>query len=326
MARICLPGSCLLFLLCSTVGFAFQTPNLKPARSRIQRAPETAADAESHLRIDSSLVLIPVHVTTPAGNSVTSLAKENFRLFEDGVEQKITHFAQEDGPISIGLVFDSSGSMNNKMRQTADAAAAFFKTANPQDEFFLVEFNEHAKLTIGFTPDSESIYRRITHTKPFGRTSLLDAIHVALGEMKHARNLRKALVILSDGGDNRSRYTVPAIRNAMLESDLQMYAMGIFEQDPTRLHTAEEERGPRLLGDLTEQTGGQLYTLNQPDELAAISERISSQLRSQYVIGYSSNNLQRDGKYRHVKLVLKNPDDLPELKADFRRGYYAPFE
>ena len=130
------------------------------------------------------------------------MTRDDFRLFEDGVEQRITHFGQDDAPISIGLVFDTSGSMHDKMRKASEAAAAFFKTANAEDEFFLVEFGDRPRLAVPFTVDSREVYRRIAGLRPFGRTSLLDAIHMALAQMKSARNSRKALVIFSDGGAN----------------------------------------------------------------------------------------------------------------------------
>src|SRR5690349_3812369 len=189
---------------------------------RAAREPARRSDAvpRADIRVDSSLVLIPAHVTTAGGTSVTTLTKENFHLFEDGVEQNITTFAKDDAPISIGLLFDASGSMQKKMQKSSEAAAAFFKTANSEVEFFLVEFNERPKLSVPFTPDSGEIYKRISHTRPFARTSLLDAIHMAMEQMKFARNLRKAIVILSDGGDNSSRYTVRQIKSAMLESDV----------------------------------------------------------------------------------------------------------
>jgi VWFA-related protein len=308
------------FLLCST-GLAFQS-----------RFADTAASGDliniprARLRVDSALVLIPVHVTTPAGVSVTNLTKENFQLFEDNVEQKITHFAKDDAPISIGLLFDASGSMHNKMRQASEAAAEFFKTANAEDEFFLVEFNERPKLTVPFTPDSDEIYQRITHTRPFGRTSLLDALHMALLEMKHARNLRKAIVVLSDGGDNRSRYTAHEIKNAMLESDVQVYAMGIFEHGDPRKRTPEEQNGPHLLDELAEQSGGRLCTVDNLDDLSSISARIGNELRNQYQLGYSSSNDARDGKFRRVKLKLTAPPETPNLKTYYRQGYHAPAE
>jgi Ca-activated chloride channel homolog len=245
--------------LCSA-GLAYQTssddvPVIITPRIRFDAASATPNYPRTRLRVDSALVQIPVHVTTAAGASVTGLRQDNFRIFEDNVEQKIAHFSMEDAPISIGLLYDTSGSMQNKMRQASEAAAAFFKTANPEDEFFLVQFSDRPKLVIPFTPDSDNLYWRIVRTRPFGRTSLLDAIHLALLQMKNARNLRKAIVILSDGGDNHSRYTARAIKTAMLESDVQLYAMGIFDPEELRKRTTEEQNGPELLGELADQSG-----------------------------------------------------------------------
>ena len=279
---------------------------------------------EARLRIDSALVLIPVHVTTGEGASVTNLNKGNFEIFEDGVEQRITNFSEDDAPISVGLVFDTSGSMTDKIRKSSKAAATFMKTANPGDEFFLVEFNDRPKLTVPFTPDSDSIFRRISHTRPFGRTSLLDAIHLAMVQMKNAHNLRRAIVIVSDGGDNRSRFTAGEIKEAMIESDVQLYAMGIFDEDMHK-HPVEEQLGPKLLEALAEQTGGEMYTVKKVDELQAVSERISRELRSEYLLGYSPSDAERDGKYRRVKVKLNAPD-LPNLRTYFRHGYYAPVQ
>jgi Ca-activated chloride channel homolog len=318
-----LAAACLL----GSLGFAQQTPSdTISARMAPEALSLSIGAPHSRLRVDSTLVLIPVHVTTPSGTSVTNLNLEHFRLFEDNAEQKVTHFAKDDAPISIGLVFDTSGSMHNKIRKSSEAAATFFKTANAEDEFFLVEFNEHPKLTVPFTPDSLEIYRRIAHIHPFGRTSLLDAIHLALVQMKGAHNLRKAIVILSDGGDNRSRFTVSEVKNAMLESDVQMYAMGIFDPEEIRRKTSEEEKGPKLLESLAEQTGGRLYYVDNLDDLATISARIGNELRNQYLLGYSSTNSSRDGKFRRVRVNLSAPPDMPNLRSYYRHGYYAPSE
>ena len=323
--QVSLAATC---VICS-IGFAQQTPSETVSLMRRLgpgALPLSMGAPRPHLRVDSTLVLIPAHVTTAAGTSVTNLTPEHFRLFEDNAEQKITHFAKDDAPISIGLVFDSSGSMHNKIRKSSEAAATFFKTANAEDEFFLVEFNDHPRLTVSFTPDSDEIYRRIAHIRPFGRTSLLDAIHLALGQMKGARNLRKAIVILSDGGDNRSRYSASEVKNAMLESDVQMYAMGIFDPEEIRRKTSEEEKGPKLLDELAENTGGRLYYVENLDDLTTISARIGNELRNQYLLGYSPTNASRDGKFRRVRVNLSSPPDLPNLRTYYRHGYYAPAE
>jgi Ca-activated chloride channel family protein len=276
------------------------------------------------LRVDVPLVLIPVHVPTPLGASVNNLNKTNFRIYEDTVEQTITHFASEDAPLSIGLLFDASGSMRNKMRQSSEAAAAFFKTANREDEFFLIEFNERAKLSVPFTQNSDALYDRIVRTKPMGRTSLLDAVHLAMKQMKNAKNPRKAIVILSDGGDNCSRYTESEIKSAMREADVQVYAMGIFEPpDNSRKLTREEQNGPRLLDELAEETGGRHFPVQDLNDLPAVCARIGNELRNQYLLGYAPLNEMRDGKYRHVTVIIAPPPDMPPLRAHHRQGYFA---
>jgi Ca-activated chloride channel homolog len=322
-----LPASLAVACILCPLAFEQQFPSDTVAARIAPESSSISLDApHSRLRVDSNLVMIPVHVTTPAGTSVTNLNLEHFRLFEDNAEQKVTHFAKDDAPISIGLVFDTSGSMHNKIRKSSEAAATFFKTANTDDEFFLVEFNEHPKLTVSFTPDSGEIYRRLAHVHPFGRTSLLDAINLALGQMKNAHNIRKAIVILSDGGDNRSRFTVSEVKNAMRETDVQMYAMGIFDPEEIRRKVSEEEKGPKLLNELAEQTGGRLYSVDNLEDLAAISARIGNELRNQYLLGYAPTNSSRDGKFRRVRVNLSAPPDMPNLKTYYRHGYIAPSE
>jgi Ca-activated chloride channel homolog len=291
----------------------------------VPRARPTAEAADTHaasIRVDSSLVLIPVHVTTPLGATVTNLARENFQLFEENTPQTITLFANDDAPMSIGLLFDASGSMKNKKQKVSQAAASFFKTANQEDEFFLVQFNDRAKLVVPFTPDVDELYSRIAGVRPFGRTALLDGIHMGLQHMKKARNLRKALVILSDGGDNWSRHNVREVKNALLESDVQVYAMGIFDPDSASHSAREEREGPILLDNLTGQTGGLLYRVNNIDDLPAISTRISRELRTQYLLGYSPTHPARDGKYRRVQVKLAVPKEMAGLRAYYRPGYY----
>jgi Ca-activated chloride channel family protein len=303
------------FLAAGSLALAFQIDGpISPRARETMRETMPVAD----LRVDVPLVLIPVHVTTPLGSSVIDLKPEQFKLFEDGVEQKITHFASEDAPISIGMLFDSSGSMRNKMRKSSEAAAAFFRTANAQDEFFLVEFNERPKLLVPFTPNSSEIYNRIVHTKPVGRTSLLDAIHVAMDQMKHAKHLRKAIVIFSDGGDNRSRYTENEIKTAMREADVQVYAMGIFDPEDVPRRTPEERNGPKLLAELAEETGGRHFPVRNLDDLPSVCEKIGTELRNQYMLGYAPAASEDDSSYRHVKVVVD-----PPLRAHHRPGYYG---
>jgi len=186
-----------------------------------------------------------------------------------------------------------------------------------------VEFSDRPKLAVPFTADSQQVYRRIAGLRPFGRTSLLDAIHLALAQMKGARNSRKALVIFSDGGDNRSRQTAGQIKNALAESDIQLYAMGIFDPAGSPKHTLEERDGPQLLDELAARTGGHHYPVNNLDELPAISARISKELRTEYVLGYSPAGAAHDGKYHRVRVTLAAPE---QMHAYYRQGYYAPVQ
>jgi Ca-activated chloride channel family protein len=298
---------------------AAQIPAVITPRPSRTAAPSVASPGT--LRIDSSLVVIPAWVTTASGASVTSLTKENFHLTEDNVEKPIDYFIKDDAPLSVGLLFDTSGSMKSKMDKASESVAAFFKTANTEDEFFLVEFNERAKLTIPFTPDAGAISSRISRAKPFGRTSLFDSIELALKHMKKASHQRKALVIVSDGGDNWSWHTASQIRSALLESDVQLYAMGIF--DPVLEKTPVENRhGPALLDELATQTGGRHYPVDNLNDLPAISEKIGLDLRNEYLLGYYADN-SRDGKYHHVKVNVTAPEGMPGLRANYRRGYFA---
>jgi len=316
------------FLACSPC-WAFQASGVDTAISILPHFRPAVSTGQTlfpraDIRVDSALVLVPAQVTNILGVPITDLHKEDFKVFEDGVEQHITNFSLEDAPLSIGLLYDVSGSMRNKIKKSTEAAAAFFKTSNPQDEFFLIEFSDRPKLTVPFTSDPDEVYDRIAHVKPFGRTSLLDAIHMAMGQMKHARNTRKALVIVSDGGDNRSRHTEREIKSAMLESDVQVYAMGIFDPEDEPKHTVEEKNGPQLLEELADLTGGREYPIASLDDLPSISARIGNQLRNQYLLGYTPVNPERDGKYRTIHLTLNPNREALNVRVYYRHGYYAP--
>jgi Ca-activated chloride channel homolog len=276
------------------------------------------------LRVNKTMVLVNVTVTDPLNRFVTGLEKEHFRLFEDKVEQEISQFSSEDAPISIGLVFDTSGSMGPKLQKSRQAAAEFFKTANPADEFFLVQFNDRPELSVPFTIDTDKIQSALTFTQSKGRTSLLDSVYLAMNEMKHAKNPRKALLIISDGGDNSSRYTETEIKSRVREADVQIFAIGIFESMSSRGRTPEEASGPGLLNELAEQTGGREYPVENVAELPDIAAKIGVELRNEYMLGYTPKNRERDGKYRRVQVKLNQPRGLPPLKAYFRLGYYAP--
>ena len=291
---------------------------------RAKPAAPGAAGPRANIRVDSTLVLIPVTVTDPLNRFVTGLEKENFKVFEDKKEQTVQQFSSEDAPLSVGLVFDASGSMGRKLEKSRQAVAQFFKTANPEDEFFLVQFNDTAELINAFTTSLEEIQNKLTFTQSKGRTALLDAIYLALHTMKKAKNPRKALLVISDGGDNNSRYTENEIKNLVREADVQIYAIGIYEPVGARGRTAEELAGPGLLTEIAEQTGGRQYAVENLNELPDIAAKIGIELRNQYILGYTPQNQDRDGRYRRVQVKLVQPKGLPPLRAFWRMGYYAP--
>jgi Ca-activated chloride channel homolog len=289
-------------------------------------APKTPLPqkARGHvLRQETDLVLVNASVTDPYGRLVTGLEQDNFRVFEDGTEQEVVHFSSEDVPISIGVIFDMSGSMADKFEKSRLAAVQFFKTANPQDEFFLVDFNDRAELVSPFTDSVEDLQNRLMFTSAKGRTALFDAIYLGLSQMKSARNTKRALLIISDGGDNHSRYNEQDIRNFLKEADVQLYAIGIYEPAGS-CPTPEECQGPSLLSEMTEMTGGRTFRVNDLNELPDIATKISMELRNQYVLGYRPSNRAKDGKWRKIKVRLRPPKGLPPLTVYARTGYYAP--
>jgi Ca-activated chloride channel family protein len=322
----------MLVLAASIPAFAADRPrddtkvNIEP---RVKPTAEKETDAiperrQGRIRIDTTLVQVNVTVTDPLNRFVTGLEKEHFRLFEDKVEQKIAQFSAEDAPLSVGIVFDTSGSMGSKLQKSREAVAQFFKTANPEDEFFLIEFNDRPQLIVPFTTNTDEVQNQLTFTQSKGRTALLDGIYMSMNNMKKAHNPRKAILIISDGGDNSSRYTESEIKNAVREADVQVYAIGIFEPMGSRGRTTEEMAGPGLLSEIAEQTGGRHFPVENLSELPDIAAKIGIELRNQYVLYYSPKNQERDGKYRHVNVKLIQPRGLPPLKAFFRLGYYAP--
>jgi Ca-activated chloride channel homolog len=283
--------------------------------------PETNQPAVIKMNVD--MTLVNVSVTDSYSNSVTWLNKENFKVYEDGVEQEISAFSSEDVPISIGLIFDMSGSMASKFDKTRQAALQFMRTANPHDEFFLVRFNDRAELTNKFTSSIEELESRVMFTAAGGRTALLDAVYLGLDQMRNARNGRRALLIISDGGDNHSRYNEEDIRNALKESDCQLYAMGIF--DGHRIGRKSQERyGWSLLSELVETTGGRLFPVSKLSDLPDIASKIGMELRNQYVVGYKPRDTRH--KWRKIKVKLNVPKGLPPVKVYAKMGYYAPTE
>jgi Ca-activated chloride channel homolog len=277
-----------------------------------------------NLRVDTTLVLIPVSVTDSSNRFVLGLEKTNFSLLEDGVEQKISQFAGEEAPLSIGLLVDTSGSMAERLDISRRAVAEFMKTMNSQDEAFLIEFADEAKLVCHFTNRASEIDTKVASLETQGLTALLDAVHLGLDEMSKAKNPRKALLIISDGGDNNSKYNENEIKDLVREAGVQIYSMGVFAPFGALRLGAAELSGPALLTELSEQTGGRAYPARSFGALPSIARNIGIELRNQYLLAYVPVNHEKDGKYRKVVVTVSPPAGLSSLKARWRQGYYAP--
>lgn len=336
--------SAVIPLILLALGFTFCTPRARaqedplnnvhveppPPKPDPNAAPlplegEAAMTARRNerIRVDVNLVLVPLIVTDPMDRLVTGLEKENFFLYESNKLQTIKTFSQEDAPVSIGIIFDLSGSMANKVIRARDSILQFMHTANPQDEFFVIGFNDRPELIEDFTSSPQDIEARLATIHAEHRTALLDAIYFGLSKMKQAKYERRALLIVSDGGDNRSRYTENEVRSTVREANVQIYSIGIF--DPYAA-TTEERLGPMLLNDICSETGGRLFRVDDIAEMGDIAEKISAELRNEYVLGYRPDDERKDGKWRKVKVKLVPPPGLPQLTVHARTGYYAPLQ
>ena len=271
--------------------------------------------------VNADLVLVPLTVTDPQNRLVTGLERDNFQLYDSNTMQTIKSFATEDAPLSIGIVFDLSGSMQSKFVRARKALSEFLRTCNPQDEFFVVGFNDRPAILVDYTSDVEDVEARMVMLRPENRTALIDAMYLGVNKLRDAKYSRKALLVVSDGGDNRSRYTQGELNRAVRESEVQIYSIGIFD---TYAPTLEEQNGPQLLNELSEATGGRLFQVRDVQDLSDIAERISEELRNEYVLGYTPTDRRHNGVWRKLNVRLLPPPGLPDLTVHNREGYYAP--
>ena len=274
-------------------------------------APKRGAARHSNMRVDVRMILVPVTVTDPWDRSVMNLPAESFRLYENNVEQKIVSLFREEGPVSVGFIFDASASMKKRMDRSIAAIQQFLNNTARGDEYFLIKFADRASLVQGFTSDPADITGQLSSIQPDGWTALLDAIYLGVQQMKSARHARRALFVLTDGGDNSSRYTESEMINLIRESDVRVYAIGLFER-------------PHFLERIAAESGGKAYLAHNLKDLPETVDRLSDELRNQYVLGYYSNNPENDGKYRKLKVALKPFFPPKPLNVVWRHGYYAP--
>jgi len=324
----------LLFCLAgipSILIFAASSPDDLQTTQQAEILPSTAVNIRLRsltpgtrpIQVDVHMVVVGVTVTDHDGRVITGLNKSNFKIYDERVPQQIATFSSADVPASVGLILDSSASMADKVERSREAAFEFFKTSNIDDEFMLVAFNDRPQLLLGFTSKPEALEASLASLETRGRTALLDAIYLGLNEMRRAHTRRKALVVISDGIDNQSRYTEKEIVDALRESDTQLYAIGILGPAAFRWMPGEKS-GPALLSRLAKLSGGNMFPARRASELPGIAQKLSLELRSQYEIGYKPSNLVRDGRWRQIKLEVDPPETLPGLQVYSRAGYYAP--
>ncbi len=299
------------------------TPRSTPVESP-SRSSDLSISAR-RVRVDVDLVLVPATVTDRMNRPIIDLQKENFGLFEDDTQQQIRYFTAEDEPISVGLILDVSKSMSNKFEMERAAVAEFFKNANPEDDYFVISLANRPKLIADTTQSLDDIQRQLAMVIPDGNTALLDGIYMGLAKLRGARYQRRALLIISDGGDNHSHYTAKETKSLVQESDVLVYSIGIFDSLPVPVFkTIEEKLGERLLIDLTEASGGRTIAADKREKVPGVAAAISRELRQQYVLGYRSNNTIRNGKWRKIKVQVSSAEGDSPLHAYYKRGYLAP--
>jgi Ca-activated chloride channel homolog len=267
-------------------------------------------------RVGVETVFLKVSVTDPLSRYVTGLEKENFQVYEDKVEQTVAYFTTESAPVSVGIIFDVSGSMkdNNNIQKAKNAIVRFLESGNPQDEYSLITFNERTTLVTNFTDKSSTVRNQIAFKQAGGRTALYDAVYMGLDQVRGGRNEKKALILITDGEDNSSRYSIAEVREFAKESDVQIYAVG--EQGLLGY-------GRSLIQGIVSLTGGRAFYPNNFNELDYYIDLIHAELRHQYVLGYNPTNKTHDGKWRKIQVKLDPPEGLPKLIVHAKEGYYA---
>jgi Ca-activated chloride channel homolog len=281
--------------------------------------PQTPVSYQPSVKVDVELVSVHASVTDSQGQPVTGLGKRGFQIWEDKVQQEIQYFSTEEVPVSVGVIFDVSSSMASKLPAARESVIQFLRTGTTKDEYTLIEFNNHAQVAQDFTSDTAEFQNRLAFVSSSGSTALYDAVYLGIEKLRHAHNPRKALLLVTDGEDNHSHYTLSDLKELAKESDIQIYAIGMGGfVIPTM--TKGHIPGPKILQDLVDLTGGQAFFTTHTESLEGICSKISASLRNEYVIGYSSTNLSKDGKWRKLRLRVSS---VPHASVHARSGYYA---
>ncbi len=320
-------GLCSVFVLGSIVFLG--VPNAAWAQDSLNQVhvlphPHTTRPKlPPDLKANVDLVLVPVTVLDRADRTVTGLHADNFAVLDNKIAQTIKYFSSEDTPIALTVIVDASGSMSRKVQQVRTAAMQLFKAANPQDEFRLMTFGDEPRTASNLAGPVDDVQTMLTDIRPHGLTALWDTMYLAIMDLKQAQYERKAIILISDGGDNHSRHTQSEIKSLLKEADVQVYALGVFDRNP---RTREERIGPLLLDEVATVTGGRMFSVYDRTALGRAVTEVSLELRNQYVLGYYPSTRERNGKWRTLKIQLVATPTPARLRVYARKGYYGPVE
>ncbi|MBO0859860.1 MAG: VWA domain-containing protein [Chloracidobacterium sp.] len=314
----------LLFIVFRVEQAAPQDPQSnKPAdKPSNNQSPERIPVGPERLPMPpTELVSLPVVVIDYNNRLVSGLGKQHFEVYDDKVKQEISFFSEEDAPVNLGIVFDVSASMKGKIDRARDALKAFIQTSHSDDDFFLIGFNERANLLAEFT-DGDTLTNKLTLIDTKGQTALYDAAYLGIEKVKQGRHNRNAMLLISDGQDNSSRYTYTELRKVLKEAGVQIYCIGIVEMGGAAGGTLDMQ-GQAILEEIAQMTGGKAFFPRSPVELEDAMTRIALELRHQYSIGYNPTNVKLDGQWHKIKVNVKGPKGMSNLKVQHKDGYYA---
>jgi Ca-activated chloride channel family protein len=323
--------SCLAFTFVSFITPTFisaqeQKPDVpKPRQTPTPATPGTiqqGTEVGDQVIINTDLITLTVTVTDTYGRYVSGLDKKAFKIFEDKEEQEIEYFSDDDAPVSVGVIFDVSGSMSgDKIRKAREALSRFIQTSHDSDEYFLIAFNSRAQLLIDKTRDGDAVLNKLTFVETRSNTALYDACYLGVEKVTRGTHPKRALLLISDGQDNNSRYTFSEVRRLLKESDVVLYSIGILGGNDAGSTLGME--GQSYLDELSSVSGGKAFFPNTAAEMDELFERIALELRHQYSIGYRPKNFKNDGKWHKLKVKVTPPRGLPRLFVRSREGYYA---